>query len=449
MSAPVLDLDRLVVTAARLDVSLVPERVLRHAEHIVADTVGVVVAGARTPEMTALVAADQAEGLVSAAAPAVGHTATVLSAPARRAHPAHAAFLNATAGTFLELDEGMRPTGHPAMHIVPAALAAAERSHATGAQLLRAVLVGYEVSSRLFRAVRLTTGVHPHGHIGAVGAAVAVALIEGVDPAAAARIAATSPLLSVWQACYEGATARNTYTGYAAGSGVRASALLSAGFTGSAGAMDVAFGSVAGEVVDPAALTAPLDHDALGISRNYVKVHSACALTHTAIDAVLAVGRVDPERVREVRVETVEANLKIARQARPNDLSARFSLPYAVAAALTAGEAGVAALAYRPEVAALAERVQVSEDADLTARWPDAAPSRVTVVTDDGELTATVDNPTGHVDNPVDEQGLRAKFDLLVDDPQRADAWWRRLTALREVPDCSALFGGADPTGPA
>lgn len=62
----------------------------------------------------------------------------------------------------------------------------------------------------------------------------------------------------------------------------------------------------------------------------------------------------------------------------------------------------------------------------------------------DGTRTATVDNPSGHVANPVDEPGLRAKFDQLVDDPARAAAWWPRLIALPRVPDCAALCGGAD-----
>ncbi|HEY8531740.1 MAG TPA: hypothetical protein VIL08_05785, partial [Limnochorda sp.] len=47
-----------------------------------------------------------------------------LEAPA--ATPRRAALANATAGTFLELDEGQRPTGHPAIHVLPAALAQAQ-----------------------------------------------------------------------------------------------------------------------------------------------------------------------------------------------------------------------------------------------------------------------------------------------------------------------------------
>jgi len=58
--------------------------------------------------------------------------------------------------------------------------------------------------------------VHSHGHLGAVGAAVAVARLDGEDPLAVASIAAGTPLLTSWQPCYEGATVRNTFIGYAA-----------------------------------------------------------------------------------------------------------------------------------------------------------------------------------------------------------------------------------------
>jgi 2-methylcitrate dehydratase PrpD len=88
MKAPIVDLDQVVATAP-LDVSLVPEQARRHTEHVVADTVAIAiaiaiaVAGARSPEVTALVAADLAEGLVSGTPPVVGHTATVLTSPTR------------------------------------------------------------------------------------------------------------------------------------------------------------------------------------------------------------------------------------------------------------------------------------------------------------------------------------------------------------------------------
>lgn len=440
-------LDRTVETAASLDLDRVPPSVLAHAGRTVADTVGVIRAGTRQPELVKLLGLLTEQGLAApggqanaGAQPSSLHSAEVLSQPAHHAAAGQAAFLNATAGTFLELDEGMRPTGHPAMHVVPAALAAAQSRHATGAELLRAVLAGYEVTARLFQAIRLTYPVHPHGHFGAVGAAVAVALLTDVDPVQAARIAGTTPLLPVWDACFDGATARNTYTGLAAQCGVMAADLTRAGFTGSESALMVAFGQIGGEVVGQEILDAPLDYDNLGVTRNYFKRHSACALTHVAIDAVAGMDVPSGQPIRRVRVETVANNMKLDRQPRPNDLSGRFSLPYAVATALSLRRTDPEAFQYRPEVAELARLVEVSIAADLEAEWPDASPARVTVEWEGGSRTSTVRNPRGHWTQPLTPDELREKFTALVDDAAVVDTWWARLTGLPGIDDTARIF---------
>jgi 2-methylcitrate dehydratase PrpD len=87
-----------------------------------------------------------------------------------------------------------------------------------------------------------------------------------------------------------------------------------------------------------------------------------------------------------VEVETVSNNLKISRQARPNDLSTRFSTQYAVAAAIIHGHTGPEAFEPDERVAELAGRVEVRAAEDLEYSWPDAAPARVTVHTDSGVL---------------------------------------------------------------
>lgn len=444
-------LDHAVTVSAGLELDKVPPEALRQAGYVIADTVGVSSAGARQPEMRQLLELSRAEGTIGErAADAAGgvasgpqRAATVLSTPTSASTPAQAAFLNATAGSFLELDEGMRPTGHPAMQIVPAALAVAESTGASGTELLRAVLAGYEATSRLFRAFRLRYPVHPHGHLGAIGGAVAVALLEGTDPVRAARIAGTTPILSVWDACYEGATARNTWMGLAAQSAVRASMLDRAGFAGSATALEVAFGQIAGELVDREALESPLDYGRLGIRNNYFKLHSACALSHAALDAMQQLRLPAAGEIESIVVETVSNNMKLDRQAQPNDLSARFSLPYAVATAAVVGRTDPEAFHYRPDVAELARRVEVRTADDLEASWPESSPARVTVLTAAGVETAQVQNPHGHHAEPVTETELRAKFEALLDDRHHAAAWWERLTGLGEVEDCSTLFGSA------
>lgn len=442
-------IEQAITAAVGLELDRVPEPVVAHAGRVVADTVAVVRAGARSPEVVRLVELEAAEGMVasgrdeSAEQIARSRSATVLTAPTRRTSSAYAAFLNATAGTFLELDEGMRPTGHPAMHVVPAAIAVAESNHVTGAELLRAILAGYEVTSRLFRAFRLRYPVHPHGHFGAVGAAVAAALLDGVDPMVAARIAGTTPLLPIWDACYDGATARNTYTGLAAQSGVRSCVLARAGFTGSANALTVAFGDVVGELIDPSALSAKLSYDDLGITRNYFKRHSACALSHAAIDAVLELDLPDRDHIDTVRVETVSNNMKLDRQPHPNDLSGRFSLPYAVATAIALGRTDPDAFRYKPEVAALARRVHTTVAPDLETQWPHSSPARVTVESSSGVRSRTVLNPRGHHTVPITAAEIRDKFRSLVDSPGEAESWWRRLTSLRDIEDCATLFDEA------
>lgn len=445
-------LERAAGIAASLELDRVPEDTIAQAGFVIADTIAVSRAGSRQEECVRLLALSREDGMVgdqesghSGAADGTAlenrlRSATVFSSPGTRSSPQHAAFLNATAGSFLEMDEGMRPTGHPAMQLVPAAVSVAESRGASGAALLRAVLAGYELTSRLFRGFRLRYPTHPHGHVGAAGAALAVALLEDVDPIAAVRIASTTPVLSVWEACFEGATARNTWMGLAAQSGVRASQLAKAGFTGSARSLELAFGELVGELVDPEVLSADLSYGDLGIRHNYFKLHSACALNHAAIDATLRLELPDPERIERIVVDTVSNNMKVNRQAEANDLSARFSLPYAVATVAALGRTDPEAFRYRAEVATLAERVEVRTVGDLEAKWPEASPARVTAYWDGEFASAEVQNPHGHHSEPVTEAELKQKFLSLVEAPEFGEAWWERLTSLGEVESCAALF---------
>jgi 2-methylcitrate dehydratase PrpD len=398
-----MTVERLVAQAAALRADDLPAETVEHAGLVLADTVGVMSAGARAPELVRL-AADASLGLT-------GGPATVLTPDRPRGPAATVAWVNGTAGTFLELDEGFRPTGHPAMHVVPAALAVAEQVASSGADLLAAIVAGYEVAARLFEAYVLPKPMHPHGHLGALGAATAVAMLRGLDAVPLVRIAATQPLLTGWEACYEGATARNTWTGHANRSGVLAATLYDAGFTGSLASY---LSVLAPYLANPGVLTEPVDAKALRIRRNYLKLHSACALNHSALDAVALawerLGERDPWAVSAVEVSTVSANLRIDRLPAPNPLSTRFSLPYAVAAALVTGSTGPASFEWDERVAEYAGRVRVTADPAMDARWPGQAPARVRLVTATGSSEAEVDNPYGHHTRPASRDVLRDKF---------------------------------------
>lgn len=433
--AETIDLEELVESARDLALEDLPGSTLDHARRVVADTIGVVFGGGIKKEVRSL--ASSADPLF----PSPASTAAQVLVPGLPgAEPTAAAFVNATAGTFLELDEGYRPTGHPAMHALPAALAAAQALHASGEEFLAAFLAGYEVTARLFEAYRLTYPVHPHGHFGAVGAAVAVARLRGVGAAEPAAIASTLPLLPVWNPCTEGATARNAYTGVAAAVGLTAHRMAASGFTGSREAQPVAFGKLVGTLVDPDALKRPVDPQRMRIMRNYMKLHSACALTHSALDAVLGMEPGPVEEIETIEVETVSNNMKIAGRARPNELSTRFSIPYAVAAAIVHGHTRPEAFEPDGRVAKLADRVSVNVADDLEASWPEAAPARVTIRTSSGDVTNRVDNPRGHHSDPASPEELRSKFELLAGAGR--DGLYDRLLRIDEVDDMSGVFEG-------
>ena len=120
--------------AARLRYSDIPAEVSAHARLVLLDCIGAIAAGAQEAEVAALATRMIArEG--GGDSPVIGL--------AMAARPGTAAFLNGTSGTMLELDEGNQyARGHPAIHVVPALLAA---PRADGAALLTALCLGYEI----------------------------------------------------------------------------------------------------------------------------------------------------------------------------------------------------------------------------------------------------------------------------------------------------------------
>lgn len=413
-------LDELAGAAADLIRRPLPTNVRTHAALLAADTLGVMLAAGRRPESAALVHGDDLTGswLVE---PGSGPAARFLTAGYGHGSPDRAAYVNATIACALELDEGMRPTGHPAAHVLPAALAAAETTGASWAELITAFVAGYEVAAGLFDGFRLRPPTHPHGHLGAAGAAVAVAVLTGEDPLPMARAAATIPLLTTWAPPLEGANVRNTWAGHAASAGVLARRLVRAGFRGSPSSYDSIFDGLVGDRV-------PIDAPLFGtrITRGYVKLYSACAITHSAIEAALALHPGGP--VKTVHVAVNANSLKTDAPPGETDLSRRFSIPYAVAVALLRGDAGPDRFdTPDPGALDLAARVTVAEDPDATAAWPALSPATVTVTGTDGAVrTARAEDGYGHPGNRAPVDAVRAKFLSLT---ERDPATWDLLAA--------------------
>jgi 2-methylcitrate dehydratase len=78
-------------------------------------------------------------------------------------------------------------------------------------------------------------------------------------------------------------------------------------------------------------------------------------------------------------------------------------------------------------------KTRVTERGDLTARYPDSTPSRVTVTLASGEAaTSEVEFPRGHSRNPVPDQELDEKFRALCAGFGERSLCERALRALWE-----------------
>jgi 2-methylcitrate dehydratase PrpD len=77
---------------------------------------------------------------------------------------------------------------------------------------------------------------------------------------------------------------------------------------------------------------------------------------------------------------------------------------------------------------------------DLTAKYPSAWPTRLSVTLRSGEtLTGASDFPRGNPENPVSTEGLEEKFIALVGPRVGDDVAVRALRALRDIESCEDM----------
>ena len=386
-------LDRLARLAARVHLDELSETTVEAAKAVVLDTVGAILAGSALPENGKL-----AELAVARSGP---RTATVIG-HAGKAEPMLATLANGTAGVALEVDEGNRwGGGHPSIHVLPAALAVAEELGADGARFLEALVAGYEITSRIGGATRVRPNVHSHGTWGTAGAAVAVARLLGHDGPAlrsVINLATSMSPANTWTPCFEGATIRNLYPGRAGLQGILATHLLACGFTPIADAPADVYGSILAEAFDPAAAIAGLDDDdrvaVYRVERNYFKFHACCYYNHPALDAVHSLLRgtdIAAADIRGITVTSIPFVTRMAEAAPSNMLAAKFSIPYAVAAAVvrrgTFVDAFLDGAREDVRVEGLAERVTVEGDEAMSVR-SDGVTARVAIALRDGRTLA-------------------------------------------------------------
>jgi 2-methylcitrate dehydratase PrpD len=448
MSSLTLDLGRFV---ADLALQQIPADGCAIARTGIADCFGVLIAGARDGEI-ALV--DRELGGNAAAGAA---SASLIPSGARRSVES-AALVNGVAAHVLDYDD-VSLDGHPSAVLVPAILAQGEASGASGAQMLTAYVAGFEVWAELLAREPTPLhrkGWHPSAVLGTVAAAAACAKLRGLDASGAATAMAIAASMASGLVANFGTMTKSFQVARAAQSGVIAARLAQAGLTASLDALEHPAGLLAAlspegkaereQPFDAARKTWHIVEEGLNIKR-----YPICYATHRSIDAALGlVERYDlsPDKVERIHVSTGKTQLVMLRNTRPQTgLEAKFSMQFAMAAALVARKVGLSeltdAFVRRAEVQAIFPRVSFTTT-DATMPGTAFAPAdSVAITTTSGETlqSGPVEYAKGSHQHPLSRGELWAKFaDCLGEDYPDG----RKSSAFENLMIFDRLNGAAD-----
>jgi 2-methylcitrate dehydratase PrpD len=357
-------------------------------------------------------------------------TATLIGDPSPVA-PSPAALLNGAAMTIEQLSDGhRRARGHPAAHVVPAALAVAETEGASGEAFLSAIVAGYEVAARVGIALGGTRrGIHDVGTWGMVGAAAAVAhLLTRGEEAAILRAIEGSAGLTLrppTSTLAAGAPVHHLAAGLSVQAALVCGEAAAAGFEAVPGSLETFLGPGLGAGFDPALLVEGIEGGAwhrFEILEGYIKIHPTTAHAHGANDALedlLAAGSLDAGEIDDILVRTYAGAARLSAARPANGFAARFSIPWTVAAAIVTGGLGADAFSAErladPVTRALARRVRVRRDPACDAGYPAGRPTIVEIRLRDGRtLRAASTAPRGDAANPVPRSVIHAKAHRLL-----------------------------------
>ncbi|GAA4322449.1 MmgE/PrpD family protein [Pigmentiphaga soli] len=402
----------------------IPGDVLAIARQGIVDCVGVMLAGSIEPAVDAVRQAFEAD---------TGGGASSVCFGARRA-PAHvAAWINGTAAHVLDYDDVALKGSHPSAVLVPAILAEAEALGASGADVLRAYVAGFETWGELIARDAgnyQRKGWHPTGVFGAVGAAAACAALRGATPGQASRALGIAASHASGVMANLGFMAKPTHAGKAAACGLLAARFAACGVSAAPDAIEHPQGylhalSPQGEVDLRRPPALPPARWRLREQGLAIKQYPVCYRAHRAIDAMLGLVRehgIGAADVESVTVRFSQSHSVILKNHRPlTAIDAKFSIEFALACALLRRRVGLRdlddAFVASPDVQRLIPRVRIEIEPQEQAGTSGYAPyDLVRVQLAGGAILESehVRHARGDPQAPLTPTQLWAKFEDCV-----------------------------------
>lgn len=414
------------------EIDITPPSTLRAARRVVLDTLGVAVAGSTTFAGTAAYIAAQHSWGHGTASVWFSHT---------KLTPPGAAFVNSVYASALDLDDGHRgASGHPAAAILPAILAAAEGQQYSGARILSAISIGYEVGTRVAAARDINSlRTVDTGRWCGYGVAAAVAWLHG----ASADVIAHAISIAGHTGSSQTATG-HTKLGHAVkegipiatATGMKSFYLARAGYTGPLDILDDE------SRFNQKRLMHKFAED-WQIQRGYFKLYSACRWAHAPIDGALLLQ--STYGITHCEIDSIEVGLfgralTLTNKVSPENIEeAQYSIQYCVALALIEGREALLPITEEHLTSAavtdLARKVHLSHRPALDGAFPSATPAHVVMCLKDGRrFEIAIPIPKGEPATPVTDDELISKFHQLA-------ATLKSETRERV---CDMILGGTD-----
>ena len=357
-----------------------------------------------------------------------------------RCPAASVALVNGTLAHALDYDDTHLPSVlHPSAAVVPAALAAAEASGASGRDLLTAAAAGDELAVRvgmtgydeeLGNSVFFEKGLHATSIAGTLGGALAAAMLYGLDEEGIGHAVAISASMGAGliEANRTGGTVKPVHCGWAAHAAITAAELARHGLTGPPTVFEGRFGflqAYLGDEADVEALTRGLGEE-WELPRVFFKPYPANHFTHAGIDAAIRLREegLDVGEIEEIELGAATPTLRTIAEpeeekAKPKTgYAAKFSGPFTVATALLGGGGlGVSLDDFTDEAVKdrvkldLASRVRCVTDERCDRIFPNQFPAVLRVWLKSGEeREARVSHNRGGPENPLSNEELETKF---------------------------------------
>ena len=334
-----------------------------------------------------------------------------------------AALLNGISSHTFDFDDThLKTIIHPAGPVASALVALAEKTGASGREIIDAMVLGIDVSCRIGNMMypdHYDRGWHITGSTGSIGAAAACARLMKFDlqkTMMAIGIAASQPIGMREQF---GTMTKPFHPGAAARAGLTSALMAKHGFTASARALEAPRGYT--QTVSSKCDWNEVTHE-LGtrfeISFNTYKPFACGIVIHPSIDACVQLRNdhgIKAEDVERIELKVHSLVLELTGRKTPKDgLEAKFSVYHSAAAGLIFGEAGEHqyddAIVNRADVLDLRSRIIATVDGSIHEASVDA-----TAICKDGrKVHLFVKNAIGSMENPMTDTLLEGKFDSLV-----------------------------------